>query len=137
MKALILTILTFGSSLALAEPFICLTEVLSEAEIQSRADFPLVLASYPSCKTMHNIGLGYQAVSITLTGAGIYAACTGVGVPFAVALESSALAASTIALIVGELPCDGSDDDKKIEEKAKKFVCLELERNGIPCVPGI
>lgn len=138
MKSLILIAMLFSSSFAVAAPYVCFTSPLQSAQFDLRNDeFPVQLASWPSCQTMHYVGVGLNATSIAMAGAGIYMACTGVGVPASVVVEGAAVGVQVVSLIVGELPCEDSANEKKIEEAAKRVVCQELEKIGIACVEGI
>lgn len=134
MKALLFTLLLFSSSFAFAKPFVCITDSIKKAEVGwQNEELPYTLAGWPSCKAMNNTGVGLNAVSITLAAGGLYMACTGVGAPATVVVEGAAIGVQVLSLVVGQLPCDNSTEQKRIEDAAKKAVCEELQNVGISC----
>lgn len=121
---------------ASAVPFVCFTsKPKSVVEYMQPVDVAEVhLAKlHPSCQTLDRISTGLQATSIAFSVGGLYAACTGVGIPATVALEGGALGLQGLDLIVGMLPCEDRVRDAEIKALAEQVVCEELARQGIGC----
>lgn len=86
------------------------------------------------CSTKKNLGVGLKAISFTLQGGALYLACTGAGTPAALWVQGGSLGVTLVDMVVGELPCDDNDSDKRIRELAKQATCETLAANGIECV---
>src|SRR6185437_4658923 len=72
MKAFLMALAAVCSFQASAEPFVCFTGLKqTDAATIEPAEF--------SCQAMNHLGTGLNAVSITMLGVGVYAACTGLG----------------------------------------------------------
>lgn len=138
-------ILTMFSVQANAAPFVCLIDThnstraaleqrhfVSNLIYDSSLDASLMAASL-TCQEMKNIGSGLQAISFTMTGGAIAAACTGVGAPVTVLLQSAALGFSIANLVVGQLPCRDPNSPEEIKKQTRAVVCEELNKNGITC----
>jgi hypothetical protein len=143
MKGIFLTIMFLITSAGLnAKANVCITDVygenlsLEQDGINYNDDGKIYLASL-TCRELNNINNGVQAVAIGFSAVGIYAACTGVGLPATVALEGGALALSGISLIVTNLDCDDTESELKIKEKVDEAVCLSLEAQGLTCIPPL
>lgn len=139
MKVIILFSFAFFSDLALASPFVCFTSPLKTESYSfyNNSDDLLLLAGWPACQTMDNTVVGLNAVSISMAAGGLYMACTGIGAPATVVVEGASIGIQVLSLIVGELPCDDSVEEKRIEAAAKKIVCEELRNRGIACAGNI
>ncbi len=143
MKNLILITLIallFGANQAKAE--VCITETYVNSsystwsELEQEIQMDLYYAAM-TCQELDRINTGMQVVSIGFATAGIYAACTGVGLPATVALEGGSLAFTAIALIVSQLPCDDLHTELQIKEKVDEAVCNTLKAQGLECLPPL
>ncbi len=138
---LILTILV-ASAGNTANAGVCITEVygkglMLEGHSNLQGDAGDIYLASLTCQELEDINNGVQVVAIGFSGAGIYAACTGVGLPATVALETGALALSAIGLIITNLDCDDNESEKMIKEKVDQAVCASLEAQGLECVPPL
>lgn len=89
-----------------------------------------------SCKRMENIEMLVGATALSIDGLAVIMACTGIGLPYAVKLQTAGFGLHVLEFIVGNLPCDNLTEDEQIQEKVNDTVCKVLRANDIKCDPN-
>ena len=141
MKLLLAIAILFGITFD-AKANVCITEVHQQESDPGQwdqwiQDGGLIYQQSLTCQELDQINNGVQVTSMVLAGAGLYAACTGVGLPATVALEGGVLFLSGLSLLISNLDCVDSETDQQIKEKVDLAVCDALEAQGISCIPPI
>ena len=123
-----------------AQANVCITDIYQGASFTEAAyDYEISYVDYEvhkaslTCQELDNINNGLQVVGIGLAAGGLYAACTGVGLPATIALEGGAIAVTAIGLLVSNLDCEDVETDAKIKSKVDEAVCTALRAQGISC----
>jgi hypothetical protein len=128
------------SSGAEASPFVCFSDdsagfALTTSNPSSRQNLQsedLQMAAL-TCSTKKNLGLGTKAVKLSLQAGSFYLACTGVGAPASLYVQGGALGVAILEIIIGDLPCQDTEAEAIIQERADQAVCAALIRQGVTC----
>ena len=138
MKALIVMMMLLPS-LSWAAPFVCIKGEVPAAYMGQAEEYTIELAAWepprwnPSCKALQKASTQLNITSVVFAGIGLGMACTGVGIPATLYLEGAALTTQALSIVVGNLPCDDSADQARIEAAARKIVCTEFAKQGMHC----
>jgi hypothetical protein len=130
-----------NSYISIDGAYVCLSSGASAypTSYQDDLGFSMYYASTGgvSCERMHSLETLVGATALSIDGAALAVACTGIGLPYAVKLQAVGLGLHVLEFIIGNVPCDNGAEEEQIQRQINESVCEALRSNGINCDPNM